>query len=121
MKSRKNKHGGLVYSTEFGKACPKCSKPQDDCSCWKSPSKVPNDGIVRISRQTKGRKGAGVSIVTGVTLDDKGLKDLARKLKQKCGTGGTLKAGVIEIQGDHREILKQELSKLGYTVKIAGG
>lgn len=98
MKSKKNKNRGLVYSTEFGEACSKCGKSQKNCTCRKSTPKVPNDGILRISRQTKGRKGAGVSIVTGVPLDDKGLKDLAKKLKQKCGTGGTFKAGLIEIQ-----------------------
>jgi len=81
---------------------------------------MPTDGIVRISRQTKGRKGAGVSLVTGVPLDGKELKNLAKKLKQKCGTGGTIKSGIIEIQGDHRDTLKQELTKLGYTVKLAG-
>lgn len=121
MISKKNKNGGLVYSTEFGKACSKCGKPQKNCSCGKSKPNAPNDGVVRISRQTKGRKGAAVSIVTGVPLDEKGLKGLAKKLKQKCGTGGTFKAGVIEIQGDHREMLKQELSRLGYTVKLSGG
>ncbi len=82
---------------------------------------MPSDGIVRISRQTKGRKGAGVSLVTGVPLDDKNLKNLAKQLKQKCGTGGTIKSGIIEIQGDHRDLLKQELLKLGYTVKLSGG
>ena len=76
---------------------------------------------MRIGRQTKGRKGAGVSLVTGVPLDDKDLKKLAKQLKQKCGTGGTVKSGTIEIQGDHRDVLKQELSKLGYTVKLSGG
>lgn len=121
MKSNKNKSSGLVYSTDFGKACHKCGKPQNKCSCGKNKLKVPSDGVVRISRQTKGRKGAGVSIITGLPLEDKDLKALAKKLKQKCSTGGTLKAGVIEIQGDHRETLKQELSKLGYVVKLSGG
>lgn len=77
-----------------------------------------NDGIVRVSRETKGRKGSGVSIITGIPLDDKDLKQIAKQLKQKCGTGGTVKSGTIEIQGNHRATLKQELSKLGYTVKI---
>jgi len=121
MKSKKNKTEGLVYSTEFGKACPKCGNPSNHCSCGKGNSKIPNDGIVRIGKETKGRKGAGVSLVTGVPLDDQGLKVLAKQLKQKCGTGGTIKSGIIEIQGDHRDLLKRELSKLGYTVKLAGG
>lgn len=121
MKSKKAKSGGLVYSTEFGAACPDCEKPRSSCICGKAKVQVPSDGIIRIGRQTKGRKGAGVSVITGVTLDDKGLKKLAKQLKQKCGTGGTIKAGVIEIQGDHRDTLKQELEKLGYTVKLSGG
>lgn len=121
MKSKKSKTEGLVYSTEFGKICPKCGNPSSRCSCGKGSVKVPNDGIVRIGRETKGRKGAGVSLVTGVPLDDKSLKDLAKQLKRKCGTGGTVKSGTIEIQGDHRDLLKQELSKLGYTVKLSGG
>lgn len=120
MKSKKGSNGGLVYSTEFGKACSKCGKPSKSCTCGKGQPQMPNDGIVRISRQTKGRKGSGVSLVTGVPLDGKELKNLAKKLKQKCGTGGTIKSGVIEIQGDHRDILNQELTRLGYTVKLAG-
>ena len=112
---------GIVYSTAFGKACPKCGRPVNQCICGKAKGGAPSDGIVRIARETKGRKGAGVSIITGVPLDAEGLKDLARQLKQKCGTGGTVKAGVIEIQGDHRDVLRQELVKRGYTVKLAGG
>ena len=76
---------------------------------------------MRISRETKGRKGSGVSIITGIALDDKDLKKLSKRLKKKCGTGGTVKSGAIEIQGDHRDVLKEELSKLGYTVKLSGG
>ncbi|MFT5730667.1 MAG: translation initiation factor 1 [Desulforhopalus sp.] len=121
MKSKKSKTNGLVYSTEFGKACPGCGNPSSSCSCGQGKPRVPSDGIVRISRQTKGRKGAGVSLVTGVPLDDKDLKNLAKQLKQKCGTGGTIKSGIVEIQGDHRDLLKQELLKLGYTVKLSGG
>ena len=121
MKSKQNKNEGLVYSTEFGKACPKCEKPINKCICGKQNIELPNDSIVRIARETKGRKGSGVSIITGVPLDDKNLKKIAKQLKQKCGTGGTVKAGIIEIQGDHRDILKQELSNMGYTVKLSGG
>ena len=119
MKS--NKNDGVVYSTESGKICPDCGNPIKDCICRKRDSVTPNDGIVRIGRETKGRKGSGVSVITGVPLNEKELKILAKKLKQKCGTGGTVKSGTIEIQGDHRDILKQELSKLGYTVKLSGG
>ena len=79
------------------------------------------DGIVRIQRETKGRKGKGVTLINGVPLAGAELKQLAKKLKQKCGTGGTIKNGVIEIQGDHRDLLLAELTQLGWKVKIAGG
>lgn len=82
---------------------------------------VPNDGIVRIGRETKGRKGKGVTLVYGVPLNGEELKQLAKELKQKCGSGGTLKDNVIEIQGDHRQVLQAELAKRGWTVKLAGG
>jgi len=121
MKSRTNKNKGLVYSTEFGKVCPKCGNPVSKCICSKRIPGIPNDGIVRISRETKGRRGSGVSIITGIALDDKDLKKLAKQLKKRCGTGGTVKSGAIEIQGDHRDVLKEALSKLGYTVKLSGG
>lgn len=119
MKSNKNDR--LVYSTESGKICPNCGNPIKDCVCGKRGLVTPNDGIVRIGRETKGRKGSGVSIITGVPLSEKELKILAKQLKQKCGTGGTVKSGTIEIQGDHRNTLKLELTKLGYTVKLSGG
>lgn len=77
--------------------------------------------MVRISRQTKGRKGSGVSLITGIPLDGNELKILAKQLKTKCGTGGTVKDGIIEIQGDHRQTLLDELKKKGWTVKLAGG
>ena len=121
MKSRSDRNKGIVYSTEFGKACPKCGNPIKQCVCHKTKPVVPTDGIVRIGRETKGRKGSGVTVITGVPLDTTALKDLAKQLKQKCGTGGTVKSGTIEIQGNHREALKQELIKLGYTVKLSGG
>lgn len=105
----KNSH--LVYSTEQGRI-----KPEKEAST------IPEgDGIVRIRRETSGRKGKGVSTVSGVPLDAAKLKALAKKLKQLCGTGGSVKDGVIEIQGDHRETLKTELEKQGFTVKLAGG
>ncbi len=76
---------------------------------------------MRIRRETKGRKGKGVTNVSGVNLADAELKTLAKLLKQTCSTGGTVKDGVIEIQGDHRQILKTELEKRGHQVKLAGG
>lgn len=81
----------------------------------------PQDGVIRIHRETKGRGGKGVSIVTGLGLPEMQLNELAKKLKQHCGTGGTVKNGTIEIQGDQREKIKQWLEKLGHRVKLAGG
>ncbi|MDA8125382.1 MAG: translation initiation factor Sui1 [Deltaproteobacteria bacterium] len=122
MNAKTNKNNeGIVYSTEFGKACPKCGTPIDRCVCGKDKPGTPSDGIVRVGRETKGRKGPGVTLISGIPLDSEGLKALAKQFKQKCGTGGTVKSGTIEIQGDHRELLRQELAKLGYTVKLSGG
>ena len=114
----------LVFSTEKGALCPGCQEAVDSCICNKlsDQSRIEGlDGVVRIRRETSGRKGKGVSTVTGVPLPEKELKALAKKLKQQCGTGGSLKDGVIEIQGDHRDKLKQLLEKQGFTVKLAGG
>jgi translation initiation factor 1 len=111
----------LVYSSEHGRSCPACGKPLNRCSCGKKATHPPLDGIVRIGRATKGRKGKGVTVITGIPMEDGPLKGLARTLKQKCGSGGTVKAGTIEIQGDHRELLTAELQAMGYTVKRAGG
>jgi translation initiation factor 1 len=106
-----NKDSRLVYSTETGRIKqPSESKPA-----------VITDGIIRISRETKGRKGKGVTLVTGFDLAPNDLKVLAKKLKKSCSTGGTIKDGIIEIQGDHREALKSQLEKLGHSVKLAGG
>jgi translation initiation factor 1 len=120
MTKRRAEGGGLVYSTDRGRLCPGCGHPAGSCRCGKK-SGPAGDGIVRISRETKGRKGSGVSLISGLPLDEDGLKKLASQLKQKCGTGGSIKNGVIEIQGDHRELLKTELARQGYQVKLAGG
>ncbi|MFP4350691.1 MAG: translation initiation factor Sui1 [Thermodesulfobacteriota bacterium] len=125
-----NDDSRLVYSTETGRICPTCEKPAAKCRCKKQkkdkktppqPPSHPNDGIVRIQRETKGRKGKTVTAVFGVPLADKDLKEFAKTLKSRCGTGGTVKNGVIELQGDHREALKEAIEKQGYTVKLAGG
>ena len=117
----KNKKSGLVYSTDQGRMCPHCRHPLTDCRCQQNASAPSGDGVVRIKRETKGRKGKGVSLVTGVPLAGDELKALAKKLKQSCGVGGTVKDGVIEVQSDNREKIKAELEKAGYTVKLAGG
>lgn len=100
--------------------CPECSHPLDSCIC-NEPEVPAGDGIIRVSRETSGRKGKGVTIVKGIPLVGNDLKALAKKLKQKCGVGGTVKDGVIEIQGDHRDLLVEELKKQGYQAKKAGG
>lgn len=79
------------------------------------------DGIVRVGRQTKGRKGAGVTVITGLPLTPDALREMAKKLKKRCGSGGTVKDGVIEIQGDHRDLLVELLQKEGYDAKRSGG
>lgn len=116
----KKSSGGLVYSTEFGRACPDCRQPAAECRCHE-PQLPAGDGIVRVSRESKGRGGKVVTLVSGVPLAGAELKTLAKELKQKCGVGGALKDGIIEIQGDQRELLAAELSKRGFTVKKAGG
>ena len=79
------------------------------------------DGVVRVGRETPGRKGKGVTVVTGLPLLDEQLAKLAGELKRKCGAGGTVRDGVIEIQGEHREVLVAELEKRGYRVRRSGG
>ena len=116
-----NRGERLVYSTGKGTICPACRQPVAQCTCKNRAPQPEGDGIVRVHRQTKGRGGKGVSLIMGLPLDDAQLEELASKLKRRCGTGGTVKDGVIEIQGDHRDTLVTELQKLGYTVKKAGG
>lgn len=109
-----------VFSTDKGRLCPECKHPIAGCQCKKAASAAKGDGIVRVSRETKGRKGKGVTLVTGLVLAEEDLKQVASKLKQLCGTGGTLKDGVIEIQGEHRDRLLLWLQEQGYKVKKAG-
>ena len=113
--------GGLVYSTAHGQMCPRCGKPTIRCACRKTAPQPGGDGIVRVQRQRKGRRGKGVTLVTGVPLDAFELAALAKELKRRCGSGGTVKDGVIEIQGDHRNLLVEMLSGRGWVVKRAGG
>jgi translation initiation factor 1 len=119
--------GRLVYSTGQGRLCPECTRPLADCRCRRSKPAQPTavapagDGIVRVGRETKGRKGKGVTVIRGVPLAGDELAALATRLKKRCGSGGTVEAGVIEIQGDHRDLLLEELGRLGYTVRRAGG
>jgi translation initiation factor 1 len=123
MKQRNQAGSNLVYSTEAGgRMCPGCGEPVAGCRCRELAARVPaTDGIVRVSHETKGRKGKGVTVVKGVALNAEGLAALGKQLKTACGTGGTVKDGVIEIQGDHRETVIAALVKQGHTVKRAGG
>jgi translation initiation factor 1 len=111
----------LVYTTDSGNVCTACGKRLDRCACSVKPALPTGDGIVRVGRSTAGRKGKGMTVVTGIPLDERRLKQLARALKRKCGSGGTVKAGTIEIQGDHRETLTAALKARGYAVKRTGG
>lgn len=114
---------GLVYSTETGRMCPDCRQPVGACVCKANArAALPaGDGVVRVSRETKGRGGKGVSLIKGVALDAIALAALGKALKAACGTGGTVKDGVIEIQGDHVERLMVLLQAKGYKVKRSGG
>ena len=118
---RKENNSRLVYASGQGRICTGCSQSVANCRCKQQQAPPKGDGIVRIQRESKGRKGKGVTLITGVPLTGDALKQLAKKLKQKCGTGGTIKDGVIEIQGDHRDLLMTELQQLGWQVKKAGG
>jgi len=116
--------GGVVWSSEHGRMCPACKRALAECVCRAGgggPRGKASDAVVRVGRQTKGRRGKGVTIVTGVPLSGADLTKLAKALKQRCGTGGTVKDGVIEIQGDHREAIVAELTKQGFQAKRAGG
>ncbi|CAN5745696.1 translation initiation factor Sui1 [soil metagenome] len=112
--------GGLVYSTDSGRMCPDCRQPLAACICGQAV--VPaGDGIVRVSRETKGRGGKAVTLVRGLALAPDALTALAKRLKAACGAGGTTKDGVIEVQGDHCDRVVEWLKKEGFTVKRAGG
>jgi len=121
MSRNKNTGSRLVYSTAGGRLCPQCHRPVADCVCGVDRPPAVGDGVVRLHRETKGRGGKAVTVIKGIPLAGAELKALAKVLKQKCGVGGALKDDNIEIQGDQRHILKTELEKRGYTVKIAGG
>ena len=115
---------GIVYSSERGRICPRCELPVAECTCRagaRATDAAGRDAVVRVRRETKGRHGKTVTTVSGIPLPPPELKTLARDLKRRCATGGSLKQGVLEIQGDHCQLLIQELRALGYTVKRAGG
>jgi translation initiation factor 1 len=120
---RKSTTGGLVYSTEGGRMCPACRRPLAECVCRAQAGAAARrgDGVVRVSRETKGRGGKAVTVVRGVEADAAGLAALGKELRTLCGSGGTVKDGVIEVQGDHCDRIVAHLQQSGRTVKRAGG
>ena len=117
---KRSANGGLVYSTESGRMCPECRQPVAACAC-SARAPVVGDGVVRVSRQSKGRGGKTVTLVKGVALDPLALALLGKQLRTACGSGGTVKDGVIEVQGDHCELVMVTLTKLGHAPRRAGG
>ena len=116
----KSAAGGLVYSTDSGRMCPDCRQSVTSCTCKAQPSPK-TDGVVRVSLQTKGRGGKSVTLVKGLPLDAAALSVLGKQLRSACGSGGTVKEGVVEVQGDHVTTVMAALQKQGYNVKRAGG
>lgn len=122
MKSQDKGRGALVYSTDAGRMCPACRRPVASCACAAARRAAPApDGIVRVSRETKGRGGKSVTLVKGLGLEPAALVKLAQQLKAACGSGGTVKDGVIEVQGEHRDRVIELLAAQGHNVKRAGG
>lgn len=114
--------GGLVYSTDGGRTCPACRKPVAECVCKAQARTVAKgDGVVRVSRETKGRGGKTVTIVRGLDLEPAALAAIGKQLRTACGAGGTTGDGVLEVQGDHCERVMAWLANDGWVVKRAGG
>jgi translation initiation factor 1 len=131
---RKPATGGLVYSTDGGRMCPNCRRPLANCACVAGTSgtpvsagtasaaaNVPGHTIVRVNLDTKGRGGKSVTVVRGLPLNPQALAELGKRLRTVCGAGGTVKDGVLELQGDHCERVISVLKEAGWTVKRAGG
>ena len=122
MNSRKSGPGGLVYATDSGRMCPACRQPLAACTCAAQDRAAPRgDGVVRVSRDTKGRGGKMVTLVRGLVLDDAALAALGKRLRSACGAGGTVKDGVLEVQGDHVERVLGWLQQEGISANRAGG
>ena len=111
----------IVYSTGIGSLCPNCRRPVRECVCPKGAPGAARPGAVRVGREVKGRAGKGVTTVTGLALSPAQIDALASRLKKRCGTGGTVREGVIEIQGDHRDVVVAELLVQGVPAKKSGG
>jgi translation initiation factor 1 len=120
--NKRSNSGGLVYSTDTGRMCPDCRQPLAQCRCKAMSRAAPvGDGTARVSRETKGRGGKAVTLVKGMGLDATALAALGKQLKAVCGSGGTVKDGVIEIQGYHVERVLAALLAQGHKAKRAGG
>jgi translation initiation factor 1 len=111
----------IVYSTGIGSLCPNCRRPVRECVCPKGAPGTAKPAAVRVARETQGRAGKGVTTITGLPLPSSEIEALATRLKKRCGSGGTVRAGIIEIQGDHRDTIVAELIKMGWPAKRSGG
>ncbi len=120
MGMHKGNSGGLVYSTDSGRMCPACRQPVAQCRC-KQATVPQGNGVVRVGRETKGRGGKAVTLVRGLALTPDALVAMGKQLRTHCGSGGTVKDGVIEIQGDHADRVVALLTQQGLTVKRTGG
>jgi translation initiation factor 1 len=113
----------LVYSTSTGRMCSACGRSERECVCREMArtKKPATAGQVRVGRETAGRKGKGVTVVTGLPLSAARLEELGSTIKRRCGSGGTVRDGVIEVQGEHRDAIVAYLQSLGYAAKRSGG
>ena len=112
-----------VYRSDRGRVCPECQRPVASCACrrGRGAGAAAGDGVVRVRREVQGRRGKPVTTLSGVPGSEAELRALASELKRRCGSGGSVKDGVIEIQGDHRDVVVPLLEARGLTVKRAGG
>jgi translation initiation factor 1 len=111
----------IVYSTGIGTLCPNCRRAVRECVCPKGAPGAAKLGAIRVGREVKGRAGKGVTTVSGLPLSLAEIDGLATRLKKRCGSGGTVREGVIEIQGEHRDVIVAELVKAGWQAKKSGG
>ena len=111
----------VVYSTGLGALCPNCRRAAAECVCPRGTPGAAQPLRPRVGRETKGRAGRGVTTVSGLALPAAQIEALAAKLKKRCGSGGTVRDGIIEIQGEHRDTIVAELCKLGMPAKRSGG
>jgi len=116
-----NRDTRLVYSTDTGRTCPACRQALSACVCKKSAPRPVGDGVARVWRESKGRGGKTVTLVKGLPLEDAALQSLGKQLRAACGSGGTCKDGVLEIQGGHADRVTAWLVAAGHPAKRAGG